>query len=325
MKKQMFEENKLLISSKMKRKGRTVKKITVLVMCVAVMMSIAACGDKGNKSQGAEDKDPVIRMGSKDFTEGLIVSEVYALALEDAGYKVERVFNIAGSVIHTSIVNDEIDMYPEYTGTALLSVLGMEPEADPKQVYDIVKEEYKKTLQLTWLDYSSANNGQGLAIRSEMAEKLGIETISDLQKHADQLRFASQGEFDERQDGIPALEKAYGKFDWKSTKIYDNGIKYDVLSKDQADVCPVYTTEGQLADEKQFTLLKDDLNVWPPYNLGPVVRDNVLKSHPDIAQILNKISAAMDTESLTELNAKVDIDKEETKDVAKEYYKSIQQ
>lgn len=323
MKKQMFEGNKLSMSTKIKNKVRAVKKIVVLVMCVAVLMSLVACGDQGTKSGSDEDKNTVIRIGSKDFTEGMIVSEVYALALEDAGYKVDRMFNIAGSVIHTALVNDEIDIYPEYTGTGLLSVLGMEPESDPKQVYDIVKAEYEKKFQLIWLDYSSVNNGQGLAIRSEIGKKLGIETISDLQKYATQLRFASQGEFDERQDGIPALERVYGKFDWKSTKIYDSGIKYEVLSKDQADVCPVYTTEGQLADEKQFTLLKDDLNVWPPYNLAPVVRENVLKSRPDIAEILNKISASMDTESMTKLNARVDIDKEETKDVAKEYYKSI--
>ena len=135
----------------------------------------------------------------------MIVSEVYSLALEDAGYEVERIFDIAGSIIHTSLINDEIDMYPEYTGTALLSILGMDVITDPQEVYDTVKEEYEKQFQLTWLDYSQANDGQGLAIRTSVAEKLGIKTISDLQKHASELRFASQGEFDEREDGIPAL------------------------------------------------------------------------------------------------------------------------
>ena len=214
-------------------------------------------------------------------------------------------------------------MYPEYTGTALLSILGMDVITDPQEVYDTVKEEYEKQFQLTWLDYSQANDGQGLAIRTSVAEKLGIKTISDLQKHASELRFASQGEFDEREDGIPALEKAYGKMDWKSSKVYDNGLKYEVLSNDEADVTPVYTTEGQLADKEKFTLLEDDKNVWPPYNLGPVIHDSVLEAHPDIADVLNKISAAMDTESLTALNARVDMDKEEIEDVALEYYESI--
>ena len=302
-----------------------VKKAVIAAVCLAMMTSLAACGSKENKGAGGEGKkeDAVIRVGSKDFTEGMIVSEVYSLALEDAGYEVERIFDIAGSIIHTSLINDEIDMYPEYTGTALLSILGMDVITDPQEVYDTVKEEYEKQFQLTWLDYSQANDGQGLAIRTSVAEKLGIKTISDLQKHASELRFASQGEFDEREDGIPALDKAYGKMDWKSSKVYDNGLKYEVLSNDEADVTPVYTTEGQLADKEKFTLLEDDKNVWPPYNLGPVIHDSVLEAHPDIADVLNKISAAMDTESLTALNARVDMDKEEIEDVALEYYESI--
>lgn len=301
------------------------KKAVIVAVCLAMMTSLAACQSKENKDGGSEGKkeEAVICVGSKDFTEGMIVSEVYSLALEDAGYEVERVFDIAGSVIHTSLINDEIDMYPEYTGTALLSVLGMDVITDPQKVYDTVKEEYEKQFQLTWLDYSQANDGQGLVIRTAVANELGIKAISDMQKHASELRFASQGEFDEREDGIPALEKAYGKLDWKSSKIYDNGLKYEVLSNDEADVAPVYTTEGQLADKEQFTLLEDDKKVWPPYNLAPVIQDSVLEAHPDIADILNKISASMDTESLTALNARVDMDKEEIEDVALEYYESI--
>lgn len=299
------------------------KRIVSIVICIVMLASLTACGRRDEKKGAGGKSGNVIRVGSKDFTEGLIVSEVYALALEDAGYKVKRVFNIAGSIIHTSLVNDEIDLYPEYTGTALLSVLKMNMITDPQKVYDTVKKEYENKFHLTWLDYSKANDGQGLVIRTELAKKLGIKTISDLQKHAKEIRFASQGEFDEREDGIPALEKAYGKFDWKSSKVYDSGLKYEVLSSDQADVTPAYTTDGPLADTKKFTLLEDDKHVWPPYNLAPVVRDNVLKAHPDIADILNKISAKMDTKSLTALNAKVDVDKKDYEDVAKDYYNSI--
>ena len=225
---------------------------------------LAGCGSSG-------DSDKLIRIASKDLTENEIVTEIYALALEDAGYKVERKFNISSSVIHASITSDEIDIYPEYTGTGLLTVLGMDPLTDEQEVYDTVKEAYDKQYQLTWLEYSAANDGQGLAIRTEAAEKYGISTISDLQQHAGELRFASQGEFDERSDGIPALEAVYGPFEWKSSNIYSNALKYQVLENDEADVAPVYTTEGRLVEE-QFTLLEDDKHVWPPYNLAPVVR-----------------------------------------------------
>ena len=107
-------------------------------------------------------------------------------------------------------------------------------------------------------------------IRTAAAEQYGIRTISDMQKYASQLRFASQGEFDQRADGIPALEAAYGELNWKSSKVYDNSLKYQVLENDEADVSPAYTTEGRLTEE-QFTLLEDDKQVWPPYNLAPVV------------------------------------------------------
>jgi osmoprotectant transport system substrate-binding protein len=287
---------------------------------LVLSLILSACGDK---TENAEDKAATIRIGTKDFTENLIVGELYALALEGAGYKVERVPNIAGSVIHSSIVNNDIDMYPEYTGTGLLSILKVDMLTDPDAVYKKVKEEYKKQFKIAWLDYSKANDGAGLVIRSEVSKNLGITTITDLQKHVSKLRFASQGEVDQRADGIPALEKVYGKFNWKSSKVYDNSLKYEVLKNNEADVAPAYTTEGQLVNKDQFTLLKDDKQVWPPYNLAPVVRDNVLDTNPEIAEVINKVSAALDTETVTALNAKVDVDKKEYEDVAKEFYDSI--
>lgn len=290
--------------------------ITVLVLALA----LAACGGTGATVEGNGAK---IRVGSKDFTENLIVGELYALALEDAGYQVERVFNIAGSIIHTSHINGEIDMYPEYTGTGLLSVLKLNLITDPEEVYQTVKDEYKKQFEVTWLEYSQANDGAGLVIRTEVSDKLEIKTITDLQKHANELRFASQGEVDQREDGIPALERVYGPLNWKSSKVYDNALKYEVLRNDEADVAPAYTTEGQLVNTNEFTLLEDDRQVWPPYNLAPVVRDHILNANPEIEKIINKVSATLDTKTITELNARVDVDKEEYEDVAKEFYESI--
>ena len=265
----------------------------------------------------------VIRVGSKDFTENEIVGELYALALEDAGYEVERIFDIAGSVIHTSIVNDEIDLYPEYTGTGLISILQLDPVTDPQEVYDTVKEAYEEQFSLTWLDYAQANDGQGLFISKAASDEYGILTISDLQANADKLRFASQGEFDEREDGLPGLEKIYGPFEFKSSKIYDNGLKYNIVENDEADVAPAYTTEGRLAEKDKFVLLEDDKQAWPPYNLAPVVRDDVLEENPDIPEILGKVNAALDTETITALNAQVDVDKEEVEDVAADFYASL--
>lgn len=293
----------------------------LVVILVAIVGGIWAWCN--NQSSEAQQSSTTIRVGSKDFTENLVIAEIYALALEDNGYTVERVSNISSSLIHNSIVNDEIDLYPEYTGTGLLSVLGEDMETDPEKVYKTVKKEYEEQFNLTWLDYASANDSQGLVIRTEVANSLNIKTISDLQAHASELRFASQGEFDEREDGLPGLEKTYGTFNWQSSKVYDNSLKYSVLENDEADVTPAYTTEGQLVNTDEFTLLEDDKQFWPPYNLAPVVRDNILDNNPDIKTILNNISAKLDTETVTELNAKVDVDGQEYTDVAKEYYDSI--
>ncbi len=290
------------------------KKAAAAALLLGLALLLAACGGGG--------KDAV-RVGSKDFTENMIVSEVYALALEDAGYQVERMPGIAGSVIHAAITNNEIDLYPEYTGTGLLTILQMDMMTDPQAVYDTVKKEYEQQFSLTWLDYSSANDGQGLVIRADIATQLGIRTISDLQKNAGELRFASQGEFDERDDGLPALEATYGPFAWKSSRVYDNGLKYQVLSSGEADVAPAYTTEGQLADTANYTLLEDDKQVWPPYNLAPVVRNELLQAKPEVADVLNRVSACFDTATLTRLNAEVDVEKREVDAVAAEYYETI--
>lgn len=293
----------------------------LVVILVAIVGGIWAW--RNNQSSEVQQSSTTIRVGSKDFTENLVIAEIYALALEDNGYTVERVSNISSSLIHNSIVNDEIDLYPEYTGTGLLSVLGEDMETDSEKVYKTVKKEYEEQFNLTWLDYASANDSQGLVIRTEVANSLNVKTISDLQAHASELRFASQGEFDEREDGLPGLEKTYGTFNWQSSKVYDNSLKYSVLENDEADVTPAYTTEGQLVSTDKFTLLEDDKQFWPPYNLAPVVRDNILDDNPDIKTILNNISAKLDTETVTELNAKVDVDGQEYTDVAKEYYDSI--
>ena len=295
------------------------KSIISTIAMLAVTLMVSGCSSLGSGST----EDTAIRVGSKDFTENLVVSEIYALALEDAGYEVERIPNIASSVVHTSITNDEIDLYPEYTGTGLLVVLEMEIETDPQKVYDTIKAEYDEQFDLTWLDYAQANDSAGLVIKTSVAEKYGIETISDLQENATELRFASQGEFDLREDGIPGLTKAYGEFNWKSSTVYDNSLKYEVLKNDEADVAPAYTTEGQLTNKEEFTVLVDDKKFWPPYNLAPVIRNEVLEANPDIAEILNNISSTLDTETMTDLNAKVDVDGQEYEAVAKEYFDSI--
>ncbi len=287
--------------------------ITLLVLVSLVLVGCSSGASGGN-----------IKIGSKDFTESLIVSEIYALALEENGYSVERVPNIASSVIPQAIENAEIDLYPEYTGTALLSIFNLPMDTDPDSVAETIRNAYEEGGELTTLEYAPANDSQGIAITTAASEKYGIDTISDLQANAESIRFASQGEFEEREDGLEGLEEVYGEFNFESITVYDNSLKYQVLSSDEADATPAYTTEGQLSNTDMYKVLEDDQNFWPPYNLVPIVRQDVLEANPDIETIINDINATLDTQTVVDLNASVDIDGRDYMEVAEEYYNSIQ-
>lgn len=287
--------------------------ITLLVLASLVLVGCSSGASGGN-----------IKIGSKDFTESLIVSEIYALALEENGYSVERVPNIASSVIPQAIENAEIDLYPEYTGTALLSIFNLPMDTDPDSVAETIRNAYEEGGELTTLEYAPANDSQGIAITTAASEEYGIDTISDLQANAENIRFASQGEFEEREDGLEGLEEVYGEFNFESITVYDNSLKYQVLSSDEADATPAYTTEGQLSNTDMYKVLEDDQNFWPPYNLVPIVRQDILEANPDIKTIINDINATLDTQTVVDLNASVDIDGRDYMEVAEEYYNSIQ-
>lgn len=288
------------------------KKWLFRLITILFGMILVACGSN----------DETIQVGSKDFTESLLVSEIYALALEDNGYEVERIQSIASSVIPQSLESGEIDLYPEYTGTSLMTIFNLPLQTDPDAVAETIREEYE-AIGLTTLDYAPANNAQGIAIRTDVAEELGIVTLSDFQANAGEIRFASQGEFDLREDGLVGLAEVYGEFNFADSTVYDNSLKYQILRSDEADATPAYTTDGQLVNTDEFLVLEDDKNFWPPYNLVPVINQEVLEANPDIADILNAINADLTTEQVIELNAAVDIDGREYEEVAAEYYESL--
>lgn len=296
---------------------KTISTVLMIALTLSLTLSLSGCGGK------VQETKATVRIGSKDFTENLIVSEIYALALEDAGYTVERKQNIAGSVVHTAITSGEIDLYPEYTGTGLLAILQLPMHSDAQEVYETVKAAYDEQFQITWLDSTAVNDRNGLAVRTEVAKQYNIYTMSDLQREAEHIRVCSQGEFEYREDGIPGLTKVYGPFNFASINVYDNGIKYQILEQDEADCCPGYSTDAQLVNTELFTYLEDDKGFWPPYYLAPIIRNAVLEANPEIAEILNAISAKLDTETMVALNAKVDIDHMEYDELAREFFETV--
>lgn len=313
---------------------KPVRGLCMILAAAAVLWGLAGCSGANAGSTSAGDgglsgsaasvgpDGKAVRVGSKGFTENLLCSELYALALEEAGYTVERAFDVASSVAHEAITAGQIDVYPEYTGTGLITILGHEPVTDADEVFAIITEGYAE-MGLVWLTPAAANDGQGIVINTSVAEEYGIATLSDLQAHAGKIRFASQGEFELRADGLPALEEIYGAFNFASINVYSNALKYDILESDEADAAPAYTTEGQLS-QPQFTLLEDDKHAWPPYNIAPVMTKAFWDENPAAVAAIDAVDATLDTATITALNAEVDVEMREFEEVAAEYYATIE-
>lgn len=223
-------------------------------------------------------------------------------------------------MVYQAIKAGQVDLYPEYTGTIAMSYLDKHIVGkNAAQIADIARNGMAKH-ELVTLAYAPGSDSQGIAIRSSVAKKDGIYTISDLQKKAKEIRYVSQGEFDKREDGLPGLSKVYGPFHFKSHKVYDMSLRYKILAKGEGDITPASTTEGQLATKK-YLALKDNKHFWPAYNLVPLIRQQSLKQNPGVKKILNKIDKKLTTKELTLLNKKVDVDGQSYQKVAQEWVK----
>jgi osmoprotectant transport system substrate-binding protein len=263
---------------------------------------------------------PAVRVGSKNFTEQFILAELYAQALEATGIKVERKLNLGGTLIaHKALEEKQIDMYPEYTGTMLLVVLKQEAIPDRKAVYDKVKAEYAKN-GLVLLNEAPVNNTYNMVVRPETAAQYKLETLSDLAKVSKELKLGAGPEFRDRKDGIPGLKAKYG-MDFKEDLQLAIGLRYQALANKQIDVVNGYSTDGMISALK-LKRLKDDKNLWPPYYVVPVVRKDALDANPKIADVLNRVSATLDEAQMAEMNYKVDGDKMEPRDVARDFLKA---
>jgi osmoprotectant transport system substrate-binding protein len=274
---------------------------------------LIACASSENNPQAA------IKVGSKDFTEQFIVGEMYALTLEQAGFTVERKLNLGGTpVAQAALENDEIDLYPEYTGTGLLTVLKLPAISDPPKVLQTVSEGYKQKYNLTWLDPSPMNNTQALAMTEVGAKKFGVRTISQMAAKANELTLIGPPEFEVREDGLPGIKAKYGNFDLKEYKSVDAGLRYKGLVDGEADVAVAFGTDGEIGAFK-LVVLEDDKQLFPPYQVAPVVRQETLDANPKLAAALNALAPKLTTEVMQRLNYEVSDKQREPAEVAKEF------
>jgi len=281
-----------------------------VIAVLVLMLGLAACG-------GGDDK--TITVASKDFTEQFILGEMYAQLLENAGYTVERKLNLGGTpVAQQALLDGEIDVYPEYTGTGLLTVLKMDMMSDPQAVYDTVKQAYADQFSLVWLQPAPMNNTQALAMTKQRAAELGITTFSDMVANADQLVLVGPPEFAEREDGVPGLKRVYGDFQFKDFLTVDPGLRYQALLNGEADVVVAFGTDGELAAYDLVSLV-DDKGLYPPYQVAPVIRQAVLDANPDVANVLNGVAPLLTNETMQRLNYEVSGNGREPADVAKEF------
>ena len=264
-----------------------------------------------------------VKIGSKNFTEQLILGEMYALYLEAQGIKVQRSLNLGGTIVaHDALKAGSIDLYPEYTGTGLLAILKQPTMADPQAVYNEVAKQYKAQFNLVWMQQAPMNNTQALAVKKKLSQDKGITNISQMVAAAPQLILAAVPDFPEREDGLVGLKKVYGNFQFKEIKIFDPGIKYKAFLEDQADVVLAFGTDGQVSGY-DLVILKDDKGLWPPYHVAPVVRQDALDKYPAIKQ-LDRIAPLLTDSVMQALNWKVDgPEKLDPPKVARDFLKSV--
>ncbi|AQZ53872.1 glycine betaine ABC transporter substrate-binding protein [Martelella mediterranea] len=266
--------------------------------------------------------DP-IKVGSKNFTEQYILGEIYAALLENAGYEVDRKINLGGTLIaHQALTTGEIDLYPEYTGTALSAVVKGEISSNPDAVYHTVQDYYADELGLVWLEPTGINNGYAIVVRQDTADEYTLATLSDLAGAAGDLIMGGGPEFPDRADGLPGLKVVYG-IEFKEFKQFAKlGLRYDALLQGDIDVANGYATDWQIGAEG-LVPLDDDKGLFPPYYVAPVVRAEVLEANPGMADVLNALAPHVDNAVMRKLNAEVEQNREEPEDVAKAYLEEI--
>jgi osmoprotectant transport system substrate-binding protein len=265
-----------------------------------------------------------IVVGGKAFTEQQIMTAMTVALLKAKGFAPDRKAGMGSAAVRSALENGQIDVYWEYTGTALAVFNKITDKFDSADAaYKKIKE-VDGAKGIVWLDMSRANNTYAFAMNADDAKKRGVVTMSDYAKavKADpKLTFASNAEFYSRPDGLPGWQKTYGfEIDRDNVKRMDTGLVYQALKDRQVDSGVVFATDGRIP-AFNFVVIKDDKNYAPPYNMTPVVRKEIADKTPKLVEALNALSAKLDNDTMAKLNASVDVDKKTPEEVAETFLK----
>ena len=316
---------------------RRAKAVLTVVAAVACLATTAACGlgtaagytPSGELAGPVKDVDlegASLSVGSKNFTEQLILGKNPVIQMKSAGADVTDLTNIPGSAsARYAQVDGQVDMEWEYTGTAWISYLGhTKPIPEEQKQYEAVRDEDLKENGLVWLKPAPMNNTYGFATPTETLKKLGISKLSEIADlPPDQRTFCVESEFKNRNDGFEPMLKKYGLQLGKdvpqgNVKTLATGAIYAATDKGECNFGEIFTTDGRIKAH-DLTVLEDDRAFFPKYNVATVFRKEVLDEHPELKDLFAPVSAKLDDKTLIELNAQVDVDGRDPVDVAHDW------
>ena len=304
-----------------------------LLAAMVLAIGVAACGDDddddGGEDTGGSDSALIesnpdnegveLTIGSKNFDEQFILGEIYAQALEAAGYNVKTELNLGSEVIAKKALEEgEIDAYPEYTSTTLTSLYKVAPEevpGDATEAYEMAKSELEGD-GLTAFPPTPFTSANAVGLLTEKADELGLTTISDLEGVSQDLVLYGTTECRQRIDCLLGLEENYG-LEFKDFKSVDPELRYDVLDNGDADLSILFTTDGQLSTSDDYTILEDDKKLLPAGNvIVTASQEAVDEAGDDFGATVEKVQENLTLEVMQELNARVSLDREDPTDVA---------
>jgi len=284
---------------------------TKIVACLSGLL-LASCGAHSR-----------IVVGSKNFTEQVILGEILAQQIERRlGVPVERYLNLGGTLLlHEALVRGSIDLYPEYTGTALMAVLKRPPSTDPAAVLAAVRAAYQSRWKLAWLSPLGFNNTFAMIVRGESARGSHLATLSDA-AGAGPWHLGVGSEFQQRADGLPGLLETYGlRLDGEPVTM-DLGLLYSALDSRKVDMIAANSTDGPAAI-RDVTILADDRHYFPPYDCAVVARDETLARYPGLRGALEQLSGKLTAKTMRRLNQAVDGERRPAAQVAGQFLDSL--
>jgi osmoprotectant transport system substrate-binding protein len=259
-------------------------------------------------------------VGGKNFTEQDILGEIIAQQLERrTSLAVERKLHLGGTfVCHEALASGKIDVYPEYTGTALVAILRQPPVQDPDSALGVVSREYPRRFRAVWLPPFGFDNTFAIVVRAADAQRLQLRTISDAARFAPRWRAGFGYEFMDRADGYPGLARLYGLRFATAPRVMDLGLTYRALADSVVDLIAGNSTDGQI-QALRLVALEDDRHYFPSYEAAPVVGEAALRRHPEIRAALAELAGAISDTTMRRMNYLVDVEHRSAAQVAREF------